>query len=44
MFDIDGDETDDPEFACFIVADLSNGTWLATECRSGEIVDVLTLN
>ena len=38
MFDVDGDETDNPEMATSLVAWLPDGKWLATECRPGEIV------
>lgn len=38
MLDIDGDETDDPEAAITIVAQLPNGKWLASECWPGDIV------
>ena len=38
MFDVDGDETTEPEMAFSIVAQLPNGQWLASECWSGDLV------
>jgi hypothetical protein len=40
MLDIDGGETADPEEAVTIVARLSNGEWLASECWPGDIVAI----
>ncbi len=31
MYDVDGDETDDPELACAIVAEKPDGRWVAVE-------------
>lgn len=39
MLDIDGDETDDPDEAASIVAELPDGWWLAIECHFGDIVE-----
>lgn len=38
MFDIDGEETEDPKKAYSVVAMLPDGKWLATECYPHEIV------
>jgi len=38
MFDIDGTETDDPEAATSVVAEMPDGQWLAIECHGGDIV------
>ena len=38
MFDIDGDDTDDPELAHTIVGSFPDGQWFATEVRPGDIV------
>jgi hypothetical protein len=37
MFDVDGDETDDPAQASTVVARLPNGGWLAANRQVGEI-------
>jgi hypothetical protein len=38
MFDIDGNEIDDPSQVFTIVALLPNGKWLACECQPHEII------
>lgn len=38
MFDIDGEETDDPAMACTIVGPLPDGKWLACQCSPHDIV------
>jgi hypothetical protein len=38
MYDICGDETDDPDMAVSAVCHLDSGEWLAIECRHGDIV------
>lgn len=40
MFDVDGDETDDPAMAVSVVAALPDGKWLAAQCYEGEIKQV----
>jgi hypothetical protein len=37
MFDVDGDETENLEDACSIVAQLPDGQWLAARCDQGEL-------
>lgn len=37
MFDIDGDETNDPSLAISIVAELPNGKWFASTCFENDI-------
>jgi len=38
MFDVDGDDTDDPLQANTLVAELPDGRWLAAKVFAGEIV------
>lgn len=38
MFDIDGEDTDDPTLACRLVARLPNDEWLAADCEPHKIV------
>lgn len=40
MFDVDGEETNDPDAACTLVARLPNGKWLASQCDPHDIVEV----
>jgi hypothetical protein len=37
MYDLDGDETDDPFLAISVVCPMPNGTWLAVEVKEGEV-------
>ena len=37
MFDLDGDETEDPFLAMSVVCPLPNGRWLTVECKEGEV-------
>lgn len=38
MFDVDGDETDDPEMACSVVGQLDNGRWCSMKVVPSDIV------
>lgn len=40
MYDIDGDETENPDDACSMVAQLPNGEWMAARCEPHDIVEV----
>lgn len=39
MFDVNGDETNDPDEAVNIVAQLPDGRWLASSCHRRDIIE-----
>ena len=41
MYDVDGDETTNPESACSLVAMLPDGLWLASQCEPSDIAKVM---
>lgn len=38
MFDVDGEETDDPQMAFRVCGQMPDGRWYATECQPRHIV------
>lgn len=37
MFDLDGQETADPDLAVTVVVPMPDGRWMVSECRAGDI-------